>query len=286
MFGSEIRDGTEPRVVVADDAIVVVWKPHRMHCAELEGDGGQSLSAWVFGHFPETAPSAFPPETGARGADGGLIHRLDFETAGLVLFARSPEARAAVRKSQEDDRIRKTYRLGFVVVGEGLTGSSPLKGVPEGLDEAAWAACLDEPRALAETLGGATVRSRFRPYGPRGSKVACLGAPATSGKGRGRGSPDRFYRSSVLAVETRDGAFAATVELTRGFRHQIRAHFAWIGLPLLGDFLYGGGPGPRLDLVATGLAFEHPTTGLAVTVGDVGDPAAAGASIAHPPSLA
>ena len=286
MVGSEVSDDAEPRVVAADEAVAVVWKPHRMHCAELGQGRGPSLSSWVFARFPETAPSAFPPETGARAGDGGLIHRLDFETAGLVLFARNPESRAAVRKSQEDDRIRKTYRLACGVAGDGLPGSSPLKGGPEGLDEAKWEACLGEPRALAETLEGALIRSRFRPYGPRGSRVACLRDPAPAGGSRSRGSPDRFYLSSVRAAESRDGILAATVVLTRGFRHQIRAHFAWIGLPLLGDSLYGGGERPFLELVATGLSFEHPTTGLPVVVGEIDDPLPAGTQIANPGPLA
>jgi 23S rRNA-/tRNA-specific pseudouridylate synthase len=60
----------------------------------------------------------------------------------------------------------------------------------------------------------------------------------------------------------------ATVGLTRGFRHQIRAHFAWIGLPLLGDRLYGGVERPFLALVATELGFEDPETGLPLRIRD------------------
>ena len=122
----------EPRIVVADDEVIVAWKPHRMHCAELpSARGGPSLAAWVNSRFPETAPSAFaaafaavfaatfadviaadPRNAGApKFPDGGLLHRLDFETAGLVLFARTAEALLSLRRAQESDSIEKTYRL-------------------------------------------------------------------------------------------------------------------------------------------------------------------------------
>jgi 23S rRNA pseudouridine1911/1915/1917 synthase len=54
------------------------------------------------------------------------------------------------------------------------------------------------------------------------------------------------------------------VSIARGFRHQIRAHFAWLGLPLIGDRLYGGRESPLLRLVASRIEFKHPATGEAI----------------------
>ena len=51
------------------------------------------------------------------------------------------------------------------------------------------------------------------------------------------------------------------VGLSRGFRHQVRAQLAWIGLPISGDLLYGGRLDERLRLYAVGLSFTHPLTG-------------------------
>lgn len=261
----------EPRIVIADEAIIVAWKPHRMHCAELPASrGGPSLAAWVYSRFPETSPSAFAAADRETYPDGGLLHRLDFETAGLVLFARNPRALRSLRQAQENDAIEKTYRLLCSASGGGLAGSTPLRGRPAGLEEAEWAARLSGGK-LTETISAATIESRFRPYGPRGSRVACLAFDSVdsveSGRAR-RGSSDRIYVTRIREARPEDEGIAAAVSLTRGFRHQIRAHFAWIGLPLLGDGLYGRETGAPLRLVATGIRFAHPETGQPMRIGD------------------
>jgi 23S rRNA pseudouridine1911/1915/1917 synthase len=55
--------------------------------------------------------------------------------------------------------------------------------------------------------------------------------------------------------------FYAGLSLARGFRHQLRCHLAWIGLPIRGDALYGGGGTGPLALKAQGLAFFDPLDG-------------------------
>ena len=46
-----------------------------------------------------------------------------------------------------------------------------------------------------------------------------------------------------------------------GRTHQVRAHAAALGLPILGDADFGGGEAARLFLHAAGLGFDHPETG-------------------------
>ena len=43
--------------------------------------------------------------------------------------------------------------------------------------------------------------------------------------------------------------------LSLGFRHQIRAHLAWAGHPLVGDILYGGDESTFFGLEAIGISF-------------------------------
>jgi 23S rRNA pseudouridine1911/1915/1917 synthase len=50
------------------------------------------------------------------------------------------------------------------------------------------------------------------------------------------------------------------VEIDTGRRHQIRAHLAWLGHPIVGDARYGT-KGPKLGLHALSLSVMHPDDG-------------------------
>jgi 23S rRNA pseudouridine1911/1915/1917 synthase len=261
-------DGSEPRIIYSDDELLVVYKPRRLHTAPLAAAaGGPDLASWVFERFPGAAALAGP--------EGGLVHRLDFETSGLVLFALTPEALGALRAEQEADSIRKEYLLRASPASPlaGLPGSRPDRGRPTGIGASAWDEALlasppDGAAAIARLIeaaaaqgSGPEIRCRFRTYGPASARVACIGEGEDGPRGRHRrGSPERLYRTEILSAracpEAGAGAVECRVSITRGFRHQIRAHFAWLGLPLLGDAAYGGLTGDRLYLRACAIELD------------------------------
>ncbi len=85
---------------------------------------------------------------------------------------------------------------------------------------------------------------------------------------RGVARPGEAARPAVSrwrVVERFRGAALLEVELHTGRQHQIRAHLAHVGLPILGDAVYGPGGSPvRVDrtlLHAAVLGFAHPVTG-------------------------
>ena len=66
---------------------------------------------------------------------------------------------------------------------------------------------------------------------------------------------------------TQEGRFTTMeIEIPTGVRHQIRAHLASVGHPILGDELYGGSPAARLYLHALSVTFAAPTSGRPTTV--------------------
>lgn len=85
---------------------------------------------------------------------------------------------------------------------------------------------------------------------------------------RGVARPGEAARPAVSrwrVVERLRGAALVEVELQTGRQHQIRAHLAHAGLPVIGDAVYGPGhalvPTSRLLLHAAMLGFAHPVTG-------------------------
>jgi len=261
-----------PRIVYEDERLVALHKPARMHSAPGLGSG--DLCAWAFERYPELAKVG-GGSSGRKQSEGGLLHRLDFETSGLVLFARDAEAFASLLEQQARGAFYKEYiALSSPSLIAEPQGSSPIRGTPAGVESSVWTAarvaCAQReagPSILSEALkapafrgGKCGIECAFRPFGPKGARVACL---AELGKGAAA-----IYRSDILGCDPIEAPgegegpqLELRLALARGFRHQIRAQLAWIGLPIFGDPLYGGAPDERLRLYAIRLSFFHPASG-------------------------
>jgi 23S rRNA pseudouridine1911/1915/1917 synthase len=275
----------EPAVVYEAPGLVAVHKPPRMHSAP--GLEGGDLCAWVFERYPEAAlvrAPGGPPPARRRDREGGLLHRLDYETSGLVLFARDDRSFAFLLDQQARGLLLKEYLARSFPGGAGgaegsggpdrPAGSRPARGTPLGIDAEAWARAREgrDPggmAALARASRAAGAEPRvecaFRAYGPGAAAVACLGA--------GHGPSARAgvaYRADILGAAEGEGAVELALGLARGFRHQLRAQMAWIGLPMDGDPLYGGRAASRLFLHAARIAFADPETGLPIVIGPGG----------------
>jgi len=216
-----------------------VFKPHGMPTAPLRAGENGTLLAWFLALAPEAASVR-----GKKSVENGLIHRLDTPTEGLVLIAKDQSAYDALQESQNADLIRKTYR----------------------------AICDPESRAeLDRIVKGLplAIESRFRAWGPGGREVRPV-FPAD----RRYDAAGRDYRTVLVSAEFTEGeGVRCACELTRGYRHQVRAHLASIGLPIQGDDLYnrrytGSDTGSLriLALSAVGLSFPDPITKAPITI--------------------
>jgi 23S rRNA pseudouridine1911/1915/1917 synthase len=86
-----------------------------------------------------------------------------------------------------------------------------------------------------------------------------------------RGEPARPALTRWRVGERFAGAALLEVDLKTGRQHQVRIHLAHVGLPVLGDPVYGGSARPpvrvgRQMLHAQTLAFAHPQTGAPVRI--------------------
>jgi len=122
----------------------------------------------------------------------------------------------------------------------------------------AFAERLAEKTYLAITAAPRTLPGkRFRVSAPIGPARA--GRPGVALGGRGA----RPAETDVLVREVLKGALLVEARPLTGRKHQVRAHLAEAGLPILGDTTYGSADAhvPRLMLHAWRLALPHPVTG-------------------------
>ena len=203
------------RVVHADAQVVVIDKPAGMPSHPLKpGELGTAANALV-ARFPELA--GIGP---AR--EGGLVHRLDTDTSGLLLAARTEAAHANLRAQFTARTIEKGYLA--LVAGELHAGGE-----------------IDLPLA-------------HDPRDPR--RVRAASDPEWAALHDARPALTRFS-----PLERRGGFTLLDIEIATGVLHQIRAHLAFIGHPLAGDSLYEGPPLAGLQrhfLHASRLGFAHP----------------------------
>lgn len=140
-----------------------------------------------------------------------LLTRLDAATSGLVLAALSPFAGGRFRKLEAAGAVSKYYLA--VVHG---TVTVPF-AVPNALDTDS----RKKTRVLPEDAADRTRQTEIIPVGTSG-ECGVLDAPP--------------------------GTTLVAVRIRRGARHQIRAHLAHAGFPLLGDPLYGDDDGEGTSL--------------------------------------
>jgi len=229
---------SKPQVLAEEKDFLIVYKPPRMHSSP-QASSTESLYTWCVESFPEVGELS-----GRNKGEGGLLHRLDYETHGLMLIARSKFGMEALLEQQEQGKIIKEYSA--------LTKESEivLPGFPKEKPQ------LQQGEAIEIT-------SAFRPYG-KGRKAV---RPVLTG-GAKKNMTEKSYITEVLESELVSTAWFGNclsfrLRISKGFRHQIRCHLAWLGMPILNDALYGGvafGNG-CLALRACSLAFADPATG-------------------------
>lgn len=176
--------------------VLVVDKPAGQPTAPLRPDETGTLANAIAGRHPELVGIGYSPR------EPGIVHRLDTDTSGVVVVARTAEAFEALRNALQGEKLTKEYLL--VCASEGLPDTGTIEHP-----------IANHPKDKRRVYPCVHPRDVMR-YAPR---------PATT-----------TYR-----VESRSGEWALVrATAARAIRHQLRAHFAAIDHPLAGDVLYGG----------------------------------------------
>jgi len=206
-------------ILFEDESCVALDKPAgRAGHALRSGERG-TIANFLTARFTGCASAGDTP------LEAGLVHRLDTETSGVLLAARTRDAWKALRRQFRNQRVRKLY----VAVVQG-------------------------------TLARAgEVKRAIEPHPRNRRKVRVLEESSR----RARPAITRFRPRG-----TGSDATLLEVEIETGVMHQIRAHLAAIGHPVIGDTLYGGEriPEGRHLLHARRIEFDHPESGERIAV--------------------
>jgi 23S rRNA pseudouridine1911/1915/1917 synthase len=214
-------------VVYVDPQIVVVAKPAGVSTVPYHARETDTLDARVRSWLTQRglAPRGARPSL-------GIVHRLDKETTGLVVFTRTWLAKQSLAAQFRAHSVHRRY----LAIAHGDVRSAVFRSL------------LVADRGDGLRGSASPARRRAVARAPQGSTDA------------------REAVTHVERLENLRGATLIACRLETGRTHQIRIHLSEAGHPLVGEKVYVRGyagallPAPRVMLHAAELGFVHPST--------------------------
>lgn len=211
------RDAIEKMIIFEDDDVLVLNKPFG-----LAVQGGTGTKKHVDGMLAGMADRF-------GGERPRLVHRIDRDTTGVLLVAKTREAAAKLGRTFQSRSAAKTY----------------------------WALVKGVPKPMQGKIEAALVKAS----GPDGDRVR------KSGPGEQDKAMHATTHYSVIDRVAQKAAWVSLKPVT-GRQHQLRAHMHLIGHPIVGDNKYEGDvnlPAENIDnklhLHARRLIIPHPKSG-------------------------
>lgn len=181
------------------------------------------------------------------------IHRLDRPTAGVLLFAKTVEARRPFQMMFQHRQVSKTYRAVAPVPADAAAAEQALSA--EGLQVRSHIQKIRDQLQVQQLSEQECAAQGVEPNTLTTVKILRTFTPSAQAVEGWRAEPNREWALYDLAPHT-------------GKTHQLRAHLNMLSSPILGDVLYPqvlpdapDRPEYPLQLLAYSLHFEHPITG-------------------------
>jgi 23S rRNA pseudouridine1911/1915/1917 synthase len=218
-------------IVYEDDDLLVIDKQPGVVVHPAPGHPNDTLVDAILYHRPELAIVGEQQRP-------GIVHRLDMDTSGLIVVAKTPRSLRNLQTQFKQRQVRKTY----LALVEGIV--------------AAETGTIDVPMGRHPTE-----RKRQAAFPPGTAPENFVARPAVT----------TYERAAVYTARIAGPVATASFTLVRAYphtgrTHQIRVHFAYIKHPVVGDPIYGYPRQrlnvPRLFLHAHKLRFRLPSSGM------------------------
>jgi 23S rRNA pseudouridine1911/1915/1917 synthase len=217
-----------PDIIYDDPAFLVINKPPGWIAHAGAGDNEQTIVDWFVKNYPSVMEHTWEDLSRV-----GIVHRLDKDTSGLMVLAKSPEALLHLQQQFKSRNVEKLYK-------------AFLFDIPK------------ERQGIIETYIGRNPKRR--------QEQTVLPIPYNDTKRR-----IAITEYKVLETYTYKAVPLCAIDFypQTGRMHQLRVHAKYMGHPILGDQTYTIKPAKRLSkelgltrqmLHAFSLSFEHPLT--------------------------
>ncbi|MBI5620343.1 RluA family pseudouridine synthase [Candidatus Gottesmanbacteria bacterium] len=250
-------------ILYEDDALLVINKPAGLVVNRAQSVKTETVQEWVEDYLKIRNPkSEIRNKYNIQNINvqnnfefiqrAGIVHRIDKETSGILLIAKTPEAFIELQRQFKAREIKKTYLAivhGKLVPEEGEI-NAPIDRLP-------W-----NPQRFGVMPGGKESVTRY--------KVSVV-IPATELASRSlrRSGPGSREKKGWIPGQARNDMSLVELYPETGRTHQIRVHLKYINHSIVGDYLYAGrktsrddraGDAPRVMLHAWKISFIHPGT--------------------------
>ncbi len=220
--------------IYEDDEMLVIDKPAGITVNKSETTVNQvTIQDWAESQF-KIGSNSTADEISDFYKRGGIVHRLDKETSGLLLIAKTEHAFIELQKQFKDRTVKKTY----ISLAHGkISEDTKVINVPVG--RLPW-----NRKQFGIIPGGRESKTMLK------------------------------VLENVVNKKTKEQLTLVELYPQSGRTHQIRVHLKYIGHPVFSDFLYAGRKTsrkdreilPRVFLHASKISFIHPRTGEIVSV--------------------
>ncbi len=220
----------EPKIIYEDEFILGLDKPSGLMVHSNGRSKERTLVDWIVKNYPEISEVGEEQilQTGEKIKRPGIVHRLDRETSGAILVAKTKEAHQFLKEQFQNRKVEKIYNA--VVWGEFV--EDKMSGT---IDKAIGRSASDFRKWSAEFGAKGELREAVTEY-----RVLAQGgitpnpsprfAKASPGEYIKRGAEQENSKFSYLEIKPKTGR-----------THQIRVHMKAVGHPVVCDKLYGRG---------------------------------------------